>query len=112
MERPKDRPPARIVKAVALRYRTDDRAVREVTAKGSGHVAEQILKLAREHGIPIKEDPDLVEVLSRLDIEEELPPEVYVVVAEVLSFIYRANQAYGGRAEGEGGGVPDGRARA
>lgn len=89
-----DRTPAKIVKAVALRYRQEDDPGHEVLAWGRGRMADKILDLAREHGIPIKEDPDLVEVLCGLDIEREVSAEVYVVVAEILAFAYRANRIY------------------
>jgi flagellar biosynthesis protein len=65
-----------------------------VTAKGSGRVAEKIIALAKEHGIPIQEDPALVQVLSQLDFYEEIPPPVYGIVAEILAFIYSINQKY------------------
>ncbi|MCK4782885.1 MAG: EscU/YscU/HrcU family type III secretion system export apparatus switch protein [Desulfobacteraceae bacterium] len=78
-------------KAVALKYRPADGHAPRVTAGGTGAVAERIIELAREHGIPVKDDPDLVEVLSRLDLNEEIPPELYVVVAELLAFVYRLN---------------------
>jgi len=78
-------------KAVALKYRPADSHAPRVTASGTGVVAERIIELAREHGIPVKDDPDLVEVLSRLDLNEEIPPELYVVVAELLAFVYRLN---------------------
>ena len=51
--------------------------------------------MARKHGIPVKDDPDLVEVLSRLDLHDQIPPELYVVVAELLAFVYRLNQEKG-----------------
>lgn len=78
-------------KAVALKYRPADGHAPRVTASGTGVVAERIIELAREHGIPVKDDPDLVEVLSRLDLNEAIPPELYVVVAELLAFVYRLN---------------------
>jgi flagellar biosynthesis protein len=78
-------------KAVALTYRPGEDHAPKVTATGQGKVAERIIEIAREHGIPIKDDPDLVEVLSKLDIEEEIPPSVYVVVAELLAFVYSVN---------------------
>ncbi|WDP89790.1 MAG: EscU/YscU/HrcU family type III secretion system export apparatus switch protein [Desulfobacter sp.] len=77
--------------AVALRYdRLRDEAP-TVTAKGRGQVAEKIIELAREHGVPVKDDPDLVEVLASLDLDQEIPPEIYVAVAELLAFVYSAN---------------------
>lgn len=78
-------------KAVALKYEAADHAAPEVVASGRGRIAEQIIALARANGIYIKQDPDLVEVLSRLDIGEAIPPELYAVVAEILAFVYRVN---------------------
>jgi flagellar biosynthesis protein len=78
------------LKVAALRYeRGVDRAP-HVVARGEGHVADRILALAREHGIPVHEDPGLVEVLAGLDLDAEIPAEVYQVVAEILAFLYRA----------------------
>lgn len=78
-------------KAVALQYEAAPRGAPEVVASGRGWIAEQIIALAKAHGIYIKQDPDLVEVLARLDIDEAIPPELYAVVAEVLAFVYRVN---------------------
>ncbi|PIE61246.1 MAG: flagellar biosynthesis protein FlhB [Desulfobacterales bacterium] len=80
-----------IKRAVALRYDTLKDDAPKVTAKGKGRVAESIIELAKEHGIPIKDDPDLVEVLSAIDIDQEIPSELYVAVAELLAFVYSAN---------------------
>ena len=78
-------------KAVALKYdRQKDDAPR-VVAKGQGRVAENIIELAKKHDIPIKDDPDLIEVLSSLEINEDIPSEIYVAVAERLAFVYSAN---------------------
>lgn len=98
MARDKNKPHETIPKAVALRYRSEDDQAFKVTAVGRGVVADKILQLARENGIAIREDPDLVEVLSRLDLGQEIPAEVYVVVGEILGFIYRTNQSYGQQA--------------
>ncbi len=81
-------------KAVALKYRAGADAAPRVVAGGRGLVAERILELARACNIPIHEDPDLVEVLSRLDLMTEIPPETYLLVAEVLAFIYRSNSSF------------------
>jgi flagellar biosynthesis protein len=77
------------LRAVALRYTPGEDDAPRVAAKGSGHVAEKILALAREHGVPIRQDRNLVQVLSRLDLEQEIPPSVYRAVAEILAFVYR-----------------------
>jgi flagellar biosynthesis protein len=80
--------------AVALKYKPEADSVPKVTAKGDGLVAERIIELARENQIPIKEDPDLVQVLSQVDINKEIPPSVYKVVAELLAFVYKLNNKY------------------
>ena len=78
-------------RAVALRYRPEKDTAPRVAAKGSGRVAEKIIEIARQHGIPVRDDPDLIEVLSKLNIEEEIPPSVYIAVAELLAFVYAIN---------------------
>ncbi len=83
-----------IKKAVALKYdRIKDSAPR-VTAKGAGIIAEKIIELAEKEGVPINEDPDLVVALSQLDFQEEIPPELYKAVAEILAFAYRVNRDF------------------
>lgn len=78
-------------KAVALRYDTSQDAAPKMVAKGAGELAEKIIALAKEHGIPIQEDADLVEILAKLDLNADIPPDTYLVVAEILAFVYRAN---------------------
>ena len=57
-------------------------------AKGAGYVAEKIEKLAQESGVPVKQDQELVEYLSALNLYEEIPPSLYTIVAEILAFVY------------------------
>ncbi|SFJ09907.1 flagellar biosynthesis protein [Brevibacillus centrosporus] len=64
----------------------------KVVAKGKGYVAENMLKTAKEHDIPVQEDPSLVEVLGKLDLDQQIPPELYQVVAEILAFVYRLDK--------------------
>lgn len=78
-------------KAVALKYDPFKDRAPKVTAKGAGEVAERIIEVARQHDIPVKDDADLVEVLSKLEIEKEIPPDIYIVVAELLAFVYSVN---------------------
>ena len=79
-------------KAVALKYRADkDRAPR-ITAKGRGHLAEKIVAVAKANDIPLHQDQNLVELLDALEIDTQIPPELYRAVAEVLAFIYRLNR--------------------
>jgi flagellar biosynthesis protein len=80
-----------IRQAVALRYAPDQMQAPVIVAKGKGQIAEEILHKAQEYGIPVQEDSSLVEVLSQLDLDQEIPPELYKLVAEILSFIYRAD---------------------
>ncbi|HOJ14394.1 MAG TPA: EscU/YscU/HrcU family type III secretion system export apparatus switch protein [Deltaproteobacteria bacterium] len=78
-------------RAVALKYERGRDPAPRVTAKGSGAVAAKILELARKHGVPIEKDPALLDALYRLDLNEEIPEELYRVVAEILAFVYRMN---------------------
>jgi flagellar biosynthesis protein len=78
--------------AVSLKYRPESDSAPRVTAKGKGKIAEKIIKIAKEHDIYIHEDPDLIEVLSQLDINEEIPHDLYIVVAELLAFVYSLNK--------------------
>ena len=78
-------------KAVALTYDTRKDKAPRVVAKGKGYLADKIIEIARQHNVPLYEDHNLVQVLEALDIETEIPPELYQAVAEVLAFIYRLN---------------------
>ena len=80
--------------AVSLKYSPAKDRAPKVTAKGWGVVAEKILEVARKHNIPIKEDPDLIQILAKLDIDKEIPPSLYKVVAEILAFVYSVNKKY------------------
>jgi len=86
-------------RAVALRYDAERGGAPQVTASGRGDVAARILALAREAGVDVVEDPDLIEVLARVPVGERIPPELFQAVAEILSFVYRANRRFGGEAE-------------
>jgi len=81
--------------AVALRYERADMAAPRVTAKGAGELAQRILALAREHDVPVRTDPDLLELLAACDLGAEIPAELYQVVAELLAFLQRLNAAEG-----------------
>lgn len=81
--------------AVALRYdpRGDD--LPRVVAKGRGAIADQILAIAAEHGIAVRRDRDLVDVLDRLEINAPIPVAAFAAVAEILSRLYRVNDELG-----------------
>ncbi|MGD9056271.1 MAG: EscU/YscU/HrcU family type III secretion system export apparatus switch protein [Desulfobacterales bacterium] len=78
-------------KAVALIYDKDRDAAPKVVAKGRGRVAKKIIETAKAHHVPLVEDENLVQVLEALDLETQIPPELYRAVAEVLAFVYRLN---------------------
>jgi flagellar biosynthesis protein len=81
-----------IRKAVALEYkRGGKQRAPVVSASGRGQVAEQIIALAQRHGVYVQPDPDLVELLSHLDLGTAIPPQLYYVVAEILAFVYKLN---------------------
>jgi flagellar biosynthesis protein len=78
-------------KAVALKYETEKDSAPRVVAKGRDIVAEKIIETAKAHDVPLYEDKNLVQVLEALDLDTEIPAELYQAVAEVLAFIYRLN---------------------
>ena len=78
--------------ALALKYQPKSDNAPRVTAKGKGKVAEKIIEIAKKNNIYIHNDPDLIEVLSQLDINDEIPPDLYAVVAELLAFVYSLNR--------------------
>ncbi len=75
-------------KAAALKYEHGKDVAPKLVAKGQGKIAEKIIEMARAHDIPVEEDRELVEFLSMLDLYQEIPPEMYLAVAEILAFVY------------------------
>jgi len=75
--------------AVALKYDKEKNSAPKVTAKGKGTTAQKIIELAKHNDIPIKKDEDLLELLSKVELDKEIPAEMYKAVAEVFSFIYK-----------------------
>jgi flagellar biosynthesis protein len=92
LSEPKDKTPDI---AVALRY--DGVGAPIVAAKGKGDVAAQIIAKAREHDIPLREEPELVKLLAKIPLGDEIPHELYIAVAEVIAFAYSLS----GRRPGE-----------
>jgi len=86
--------------AASIRYDNKKDEAPRLTAKGRGILADKIIELARKHDVPIKEDPALVSILCRLDIDEEIPSELYRAIAEILAFVYSANERYREKLEG------------
>lgn len=80
--------------AASIKYDGKTDMAPRVTAKGRGYIAEKIIEIAKKHNIPIKEDPALVQILSQLNVDEYIPPELYKAVAEILAFVYSLNERY------------------
>ena len=79
-------------KAIALRYDSEKESVPKVIAKGKGQIAEGIIETANQHGVYIQEDSSLLELLSKLEINQQIPEELYGAVAEIFAFIYKLDK--------------------
>ena len=89
------RPGSSRPRAAALRYRPEEPfqdVAPRLVAKGQGLLAERILELARQHGVSITRDPDLLSALEPLDVDRLIPPELFQAVAILLAALYRANK--------------------
>jgi flagellar biosynthesis protein len=84
----KPRRDAKPRRAAALRYDKQHAGAPKVVAAGAGLIADRIVEIAREQGVPVREDPALAEALARLELEQEIPSELFVAVAEVLVWAY------------------------
>jgi len=81
--------------AVALSYQHQDNNAPKVVAKGSGFIAEKILATAKQNAVPVYQNKTLVSMLMAVELDREIPPELFQVVAEVLAYIYRIDQTIG-----------------
>ena len=79
-------------KAVALKYSEEKSAAPVVVAKGDEAIAEKIIDEAKKAGVPLYKDDALVEVLSQIELDREIPPELYGAVAEIMSWVYKADK--------------------
>jgi flagellar biosynthesis protein len=77
---------------LAINYDKAAMEAPKLVAKGSGLIAERLIEMAKENGIPIIEDKVLVETLDQLNVNQQIPPELYQVVAEILVSVYRADE--------------------
>ena len=93
--KPQDGDERRARKAVALHYETDADAAPRLVAKGDRLLAERIIEIARQNNIPVHEDAGLVAILSVLDLDREIPEQLYRAVAEVLAFVYSVSRESG-----------------
>ena len=78
--------------AIALRYDTDKDKAPLIIASGRGAVADEILRIAEDNKIPLYEDPELAKLLAKLELDTEIPAELYTLVAEVLFFVYKLDR--------------------
>ena len=91
-------PPTNITpqrKAVALKYEAERDLAPKVIAKGRGHVAEHILETAQKNSVPVYQDKTLVNMLMALEIDREIPPELYKAIAEVMAYVYKMDKSHG-----------------
>ena len=82
-------------KAVALKYDIQQDTAPRVVAKGRGHVAEHILATAQKNSVPVYQNKTLVNMLMALEIDREIPPELYKAIAEVMAYVYKMDKAKG-----------------
>jgi flagellar biosynthesis protein len=75
-------------KAIALKYDKDKNNAPRVVAKGSRYLAQEIINIATKYEVPIKKDEDMTVMLEQIEINQEIPPQMYKAVAEIFSFIY------------------------
>jgi flagellar biosynthesis protein len=92
--------PARVPLAVALQHDRAEDKVPRVVATGRGALAERILELAFAHGVKVREDADLAEILAAVEIGQQIPLAAFAAVAEILFYLYRANERQAAAAAG------------
>jgi len=80
------------LRAAVIKYDLKNDKAPKIMGFGKGKIAENILKVAEEHKVPFYEDASLVELLAKLDINSEIPPNLFNVVAELLSFVYKLDR--------------------
>ncbi|UNC91921.1 EscU/YscU/HrcU family type III secretion system export apparatus switch protein [Candidatus Contubernalis alkaliaceticus] len=85
----------KLKKAVALTYIKDKPSAPVITAIGKGHMAEKIIELAKQHKVPLEKNPFLAESLSKLNVGEEIPPDLYEAVAQLLAFVMHLDDLMG-----------------
>ena len=84
MDKAKQKPPQ---EAVAIRYDRDRENAPRVVAKGKGYVAEQLLAIARRHAVPVYQNQTVTQLLMAVELDREIPPELYQAVANVLAYV-------------------------
>ncbi|MCX7710391.1 MAG: EscU/YscU/HrcU family type III secretion system export apparatus switch protein [Clostridia bacterium] len=85
----------KVKEVAALQYTPDSDKAPKLVALGKGEMAEKILEAAKENNVPIYQDAELAHNLNKLDLGDEIPPELYEVVAEILIFVSQLDQSFG-----------------
>lgn len=85
----------KIKEVAALQYSPDKNKAPKIIALGKGEIAEKILEAAENNNVPVYKDAQLVQTLNKLNIGDEIPPELYEVVAEILVFVSNLDKSYG-----------------
>jgi flagellar biosynthesis protein len=103
--------PTKRRQAIAIKYDIEKGKAPKIMATGQGNIADMILQVAEENKVPFYEDSSLADLLSKLELESEIPPELYTLVAEVLAFVYqldklakkrqKVKQKYGGKGKND-----------
>jgi len=88
---------ASVRRAAAITYDPGSQEVPVLAAFGEGHLAEKIISIAKESGIPVMPDPSLATMLSKISVGDEISPEMYEAVAKVLAFVGEVDRRYGER---------------
>ena len=83
------------LQAAAIKYDPSENDVPILSAFGEGHMAEKIVEVAKESGVPVMPEPGLTGLLSRLSVGDEIAPEMYDAVAKVLAFVSEMDRSYG-----------------
>lgn len=104
-ERPEAEAPQARASAVALAYHAGQSAP-QVVAKGKGLVAQEIIARARSAGVFVHESPELVSLLMQVDLDERIPPALYVAIAELLAWLYQMEQGSSAGPQSAGPGKP------
>lgn len=84
--------PVKKRQAIAIKYDIEKGRAPKIMATGQGNIADMILQVAEENKVPFYEDSSLADLLSKLELESEIPPELYTLVAEVLAFVYQLDK--------------------
>lgn len=82
----------KLKQAVAIHYDKDKDAAPRVTAKGKGYVADHIINLGKQYSVPVYQNKTLASMLMAVEVDKEIPPELYIAIAEILAYIYRLDQ--------------------